>query len=92
MIFFVLIITLMLSRIFSEALMSTKQLQNYTITKLSQKVLLHLCYIASKTFLWEVPWFSNNGCSEFHQVNWPLYNIYSLISPKQQLNYQLEKR
>ena len=33
------------------------------------------------SFIWEVPWFFNNGCSEFLQVNWPSYNIYSLISP-----------
>ena len=24
---------------------------------------------------------SDNGCSEFHQVNWPLYNNYLLIPP-----------
>ena len=30
--------------------------------------------------------------SEFHQVNWPLHDIYSLISPQLQRNCQLEKR
>ena len=36
--------------------------------KLSQKVLLHLCYIASKTFesfILEMPSFSDNSCSVF---------------------------
>ena len=36
-----------------------------------------------------------NGCSEFHQwLLWvsPSYNIYSLVSPQQQRNYQLEKK
>ena len=32
-----------------------------------------------------------NGYFEVHKVNWPLYNIYSLVSPQQQRNYQLEK-
>ena len=37
-----------------------------------------------ESFVWEVPWFSGNSWSEFHQwLLWvsPLYNIYSLISP-----------
>ena len=45
--FFVLIITLMLLRIFSGALMSISNTHNY---KTFTKVLLHVCYIASKTF------------------------------------------
>ena len=41
-----LLLSLMLFRIFSEPLMSISN----TVTKLSRKVLLYLCYIASKTF------------------------------------------
>ena len=66
--FLMLIITLMLSRIFGEALMSLSDKQT---TKLSQKVLLHFFHITSKTSsiidLGSAS-FSDNGCSEFHQV------------------------
>ena len=58
----------MLSRIFSEALMSLSDKQT---TKFSQKVLLHLFHITSKTFSiidLGSALFSDNGCSEFHQV------------------------
>ena len=45
--FLVLMITLMLSRIFSEAIMFISDKHSL---KLSQKLSLRLCYIASKTF------------------------------------------
>ena len=35
-----------------------------------------------ESFFREVPLFSDDGCSEFDEVNWPLFNISSLsISP-----------
>ena len=73
----------MLSRIFRKALTSI-------INKCNYKTFTKTC-TASKTFWsihWEVP---GNGYFEVRKVNWPLYNIYSLVSPQQQRNYQLEK-
>ena len=69
----------MLSKIFSETLICLKVTN--TTTKLSQKVLiivtLHRKHFES--FVWEVQLLCDNGCSKFHQVNWSLHDIYSLI-------------
>ena len=61
---------------------------NYkTFTKSLPRPLLH-CIKTFWSIHWEVP---GNGYFEVRKVNWPLYNIYSLVSPQQQRNYQLEK-
>ena len=61
---------------------------NYkTFTKSLPRPLLH-CIKNILELSLEVP---GNGYFEVRKVNWPLYNIYSLVSPQQQLNYQLEK-
>ena len=69
------------------------QLQNFLKKFPCIFVTLHQKHFG--TLVGEVLWFSDNGCSEFHQwLLWvsPLYNIYSLISPQQRRNYQLEKK
>ena len=73
--------------------MSISNKHNYkTFTKSPPASLLHCTEKHFGSFIREVPLFSDNGCSDVHQVNWPLYNIFSLISLLQQRNYQLEKR
>ena len=69
------------------------QLQNFLKKSPCIFVTLHRNHF--ELFVWEVPWFSDNDCSEFHQwLLWvsPLYNIYSLISPQQHHNYQLKTK
>ena len=89
--FFAVINTLMLSRIFSQALLSIHKYK--TFTKTPPASLLH-CIKIFESFIREVSRFCDNSCSEFLQVKWPLYDIYSPISPQQQLqrNYQSARK
>ena len=79
--FLVLIFTLMLSKIFSEAL-SLSDKHNYkTFTKIPPGSLLH----CSKNIFNHLSGkcrdsLTDNGCSEFHQVNWPQYHLFTDIS------------
>ena len=83
----VLIISLMLSRIFSEALMSISNKHNYKIfTKRRPASLLH-CIESILNH-------SSGKCRDSLTMAALTFtnNIFSLISPQQQRNYRLEKK
>ena len=95
-------ITLLLSRISSEPLMSLGNKHNYkTFPKSPPASLLHCIgnILSRSSGKWRdsltmVPLSFTSGCSKFHLVQYLFTNIslYLLISPKQQRNYQREEK
>ena len=79
--FFVLMITLMLSRVFSETLMYISNKHNHkTFTKSPPASLFTLHRKHFQLVIWEVP-NSLSSMTALSFTNWPLYKIYLLILP-----------
>ena len=79
--FIVLIFTLMLLKIFSQALSLRDKHSYKTFTKIPpeswldciENIFNHLSGKCRDSL-------TDNGCSEFHQVNWPQYSLFTDIS------------